>query len=444
MLDRVFRLSQNGTHARREIVAGLTTFAAMAYILALNPAILASGGATGMHLEGLITVTALAAAAGCFLMAALTNYPIAQAPGMGLNSYFAAIIVIQMGVPWEGALAMVFWNGVLFFALSITGLRTRIVHALPRPLHIGIQSGIGFFIAFIGFQNAGLVVDSAQTLVAEGNIFAPAPLCALVGLLLIIVLTRFRVPGAIIAVVLLITLAGLLIPTGNATLTARPDGVFSLPAGIGQTFFALDWLYPFRHFEAALPVIFTLLLLDLFDSIGTLVGLARQSGLMDKDGRMPKLGRALSADAAATVVGALLGTSTTTAYLESATGMQAGGRTGLTAVVTGLCFLFALFLTPVIGIIPAAATAPALIFVGLLMAKGLSELDYGNMLEAAPAVLTALLIPLCFSITGGIALGLLLYCAAMLLAGRGRELSWLTYVIAGVFVLFFILSQHAA
>lgn len=443
MLDRVFRLTQNGTNVRRELIAGLTTFAAMAYILALNPAILASGGATGMHLEGLITVTALAAAAGCLLMAALTNYPIAQAPGMGINSYFAAIIVIQMGVPWQGALAMVFWNGVLFFALSVTGLRTRIVHALPHPLHIGIQAGIGFFIAFIGFQNAGLVVASAQTLVAEGNLFAAGPLAALLGLVLIIVLTRFRVPGAIILVVLLITLAGLLIPAGKGTLTARPEGLFSLPAGIGQTFFALDWLYPFRHFQSALPVIFTLLLLDLFDSIGTLIGLARQSGLMDKQGRMPKLGRALSADAAATVVGALLGTSTTTAYLESATGMQAGGRTGLTAVVTGLCFLVALFFTPVISVIPMVATAPALIFVGLLMARGLSELDYGNMLESAPAVLTALLIPLCFSITGGIAVGLLLYCAAMLLAGRGRELPWLTYGIAAVFVAFFILSQHA-
>ncbi|MGE9292493.1 MAG: solute carrier family 23 protein, partial [Puniceicoccales bacterium] len=221
----------------------------------------------------------------------------------------------------------------------------------------------------------------------------------------------------------------------------QPEGNFSMPAGIGQTFLALDWLYPFRHFESALPVIFTLLLLDLFDSIGTLIGLARQSGLMDKQGRMPKLGRALSADAAATVVGALLGTSTTTAYLESATGMQAGGRTGLTAIVTGLCFLVAVFFTPIITIIPAAATAPALIFVGLLMAKGLGELNYDNMLETAPAVLTAILIPLCFSITGGIALGLLLYCAAMLLAGRGKQLSWLTYGIAILFLAFFALSQ---
>ena len=440
MLDRVFRLSSNGTTVRREIIAGLTTFAAMAYILALNPAILASGGATGLHLEGLITVTALAAAIGCLLMAGLTNYPIAQAPGMGINSYFAAIIVIQMGVPWQGALAMVFWNGVLFFALSITGLRTRIVHALPHPIHIGIQAGIGFFIAFIGFQNAGLVVSSAQTLVAEGDLLSAGPLAALIGLVLIVVLTRFRIPGAIILVIFAITVAGLLIPAGKGTLTAHPEGLFSMPAGIGQTFFALDWLYPFRHFQSALPVIFTLLLLDLFDSIGTLVGLARQSGLMDKRGRMPRLGRALSADAAATVIGAVLGTSPTTAYLESSTGMQAGGRTGLTAIVTGLCFLVALFLTPLISIIPVAATAPALIFVGLLMAKGLGELDYANMLEAAPAILTALLIPLCHSITGGIAIGLLMYCAAMLLSGHGRELPWLTYAIAGLFVVFFAIS----
>ncbi|MGE9292976.1 MAG: solute carrier family 23 protein, partial [Puniceicoccales bacterium] len=278
MLERVFRLSQNGTNARRELIAGLTTFAAMAYILALNPAILSAGGSTGMNLSGLITVTALAAAIGCLLMAVLTNYPIAQAPGMGINSYFAIIIVTQMGVPWEGALAMVFWNGVLFFALSVTGLRTRIVHALPHPIHLGIQSGIGFFIAFIGFQNAGLVVGSAQTLVTEGHMLSAGPMAALVGLVLIVVLTRFRVPGAIILVILLITGAGLIIPATGGTLTAQPEGIFSMPAGIGQTFLALDWLYPFRHFESALPVIFTLLLLDLFDSIGTLIGLARQSG----------------------------------------------------------------------------------------------------------------------------------------------------------------------
>jgi len=433
MLDRTFKLTENGATPGKEATAGVTTFAAMAYILAVNPIILHDGGKTGLELEGLITVTALAAALGCFLMAALTNYPIAQAPGMGLNSYFASIVVVGMGVPWEGALSMVFLNGLIFFGLSVSGVRSAIIRALPGCLQIGIQCGIGFFIAFIGLQNAGIIVSNPSTMVSEGDVLRAAPLLALGGLIVMTVLQTRRIPGAIIGTILLLTVIGFFVPSGDGKVTAFPDGIVGLPASIEQTFFALDWLYPFKHWQTALPIIATLLILDMFDSMGTLIGLGRQSGLMDENGEMPKLDRALSADSLATVFGALLGTSTTTAYIESATGMEAGGRTGLTSVVVGGCFLLALVFTPVLTIIPAAATAPALIMVGLIMAQGFGKLNYGDLTEAGPAVLTALLIPLSFSISHGIMAGLIFYCALMLLCGRAKEVSAGAWVIAGAF-----------
>lgn len=429
---RYFKLQEAGTTPGRECIAGLTTFAAMAYILAVNPLILSSG--TGMDHAGLVSVTALAAALGCFLMAALTNYPIAQAPGMGINSYFASIVVVGMGVPWQGALAMVFWNGIIFFLLSVSGVRAAIIRSLPKALQIGIQVGIGFFIAFIGLENAGIIVDSPYTLVKEGDILQPGPLMAFAGLLLMATLTVRKIPGAIIGTIILLTAVGLMIPSGGGTITKAPEEIFGLPASIGQTFLGLDWLYPFNEWRTALPIIATLLIIDLFDSLGTLIGLGRQSGLMDEKGDMPKLNRALSADALATIGGSLLGTSTTTAYIESATGIESGGRTGLTSVIVGCCFLLALFLTPVLTIIPEAATAPALIMVGLFMAQGLRSLDYGDLMEVAPAILTALLIPLSFSITHGIMAGLIFYCALMLLTGRTREVGAGAWIIAAVFI----------
>lgn len=436
MLERLFQLQDNQTTPRQEIVAGLTTFAAMAYIVVVNPLILHQGGATGLDLPGLVTVTALAAALGCFLMAALTNYPIAQAPGMGLNSYFASIVVVGLGVPWEGALAMVFWNGVAFFLLSVTGLRAAIIRSLPACLHVGIQCGIGFFIAFIGLKNAGIVVANPATLVTEGDLTQAAPLLALGGLILMTVLTIRKVPGAIIGVILLLAVAGLFIPSGDGTLTPSPDALVGWPHSISQTLLALDWLYPFKEWKTALPIVATLLLLDLFDSLGTLVALGRQSGLMNERGEMPRLSRALTADALATIGGSLLGTSTTTAYIESATGMAAGGRTGLTSVVVGLCFLLALVFSPALAVVPAAATAPALVMVGLFMAQGLRSLPFDDVAEVAPAVLTALLIPLSFSITHGIMAGLLFYCAVMTLVGRAREVTGGTWAVAAVFAAF--------
>ncbi|MEO0794891.1 MAG: NCS2 family permease [Verrucomicrobiota bacterium] len=439
MLQRWFKLEAAGTTVSRETIAGLTTFAAMAYIIVVNPIILHDGGKTGLDLPGLITVTALAAALGCFLMAALTNYPIAQAPGMGLNSYFASIVVVGMGVPWEGALSMVFWNGLIFFALSVSGVRAAIIRSLPNCLQIGIQCGIGFFIAFIGLKNAGIIVGNPVTLVTEGDLMQAPALLALGGLVLITVLTLRKIPGAIFGTILLLSIVGLFIPSGDGTLTAHPKGIVGLPDSIGQTFLGLDWLYPFKEWQTALPVITTLLILDLFDSLGTLVALGRQSGLMNERGEMPRLNRALSADALATIGGSLLGTSTTTAYIESATGIESGGRTGLTSVVVGCCFLLALFLTPVLTIIPAAATAPALIMVGLFMAQGLKHIAFDDLLEVGPAILTALLIPLSFSITHGIMAGMIFYCAIMLFSGRAKDVTIGTWIIAAVFIGFVFL-----
>jgi len=439
-VDRVFGYRGEGSGFWREIVAGLTTFAAMGYILVLNPIILSDNGRTGLDPVGLVTVTAVAAAVGCFLMAALTNYPIAQAPGMGINSYFATILVVGMGVPWQGALAMVFWNGVVFFLLSVTGVRSAIIRSLPNCLQVGVQAGIGFFIAFIGLQNAGVVIGHPGTLVQVGFLQTAPALVALGGLLLMGVLVVRRVPGAILLSIGVLTLIGVVLPGSDGKkLTELPQTLVAWPQPMSQTFLGLDWLYPFRNLHHALPILLTLLLLDIFDSLGTLIGLGRQSGLMDQHGRMPKLGRALVADSLATIFGSLLGTSTTTSYVESATGIAAGGRTGLTSVVVGLCFLLALFLAPLVAAIPAAATAPALMIVGFLMARGFAALDFADFSQYGPAILTALMMPFSFSITDGIALGMIFYSALMLFAGRAKEVSIGTWVLAVVFAAFLLI-----
>ncbi|MDQ8205479.1 NCS2 family permease [Pelagicoccus sp. SDUM812003] len=434
MLDRCFKLKENGVTVKSEALAGLTTFAAMAYILAVNPAILSNAG---MPVPALITVTALAAAIGCFLMAALTNFPIAQAPGMGTNSYFAFVICIGAGLSWQTALSLTFWNGVLFLLLSVTGLRKRLAEALPNGIKVGIQCGIGFFIAFLGLKSVGIVVGNDATLVTIGDLKSPVSLLVLGGVALMTFLTLKRVAGALLITILSVTLVGLFITINGEAITTVPDGLFSLPSGIGETFFKLDLLYPLTHFTEIADVLLTLLILDLFDSIGTLVGLSRRAKLVNADGSMPKMGRALTADSIATITGALLGTSTTTSYIESAAGIESGGRTGLTSVTTGICFLIALFLTPIILVVPAAATAPALVMVGIFMAQGLKELNFDDLGEVAPAFITMLMIPLTFSITEGIGLGLTLFTVIMLLSGRARSVPLLSHIITLVFIIYY-------
>ncbi len=436
LLNRTFDLNKNHATIPGEVIAGLTTFAAMAYILAVNPSILAT---TGMEREALITVTALAAAIGCFLMAGLTNYPIALAPGMGTNAYFAFVIVMGSGISWQAGLALTFWNGVLFLLLSVTGFRRALAESLPDGVKIGIQCGIGFFIAFIGLKNVGIIVSDEATFVTIGDMTAPSSILVMGGVVLMAFLTLRKVPGAILISILAITVIGLFIPVGTGgNITEKPSGLISAPHGIGSLFLQLDWLYPFREFGQAWTLLLTLLILDLFDSIGTLVGLSHRAKLVDANGRMPKMGRALSADAGATIAGAMLGTSTTTSYIESAAGIESGGRTGLTAAVTGICFLLALIFTPVLSVVPAVATAPALIMVGVFMAQGLQKLHFDDLNAVTPAFVTMLLIPLTFSITEGIGLGILVYVSLMALQKRHKEIPLLTWIVAILFAGYYL------
>lgn len=439
MIERQFRLQEKGTTVPRELVAGLTTFASMAYILAVNPAMLS---ATGMDQGALITATAVASAVGCLLMALLTNYPIALAPGMGLNAFFTYGVCLGMEVPWQGALAMVFWNGVLFVLISVTGLRRQLADAIPECLKIGIQAGIGLFIALIGLQNAGIIIDDPATLLtlgplSEGWVPNGATL-ALGGLVIAAVLTIRKVPGAILIAIAAVTLLGLLVPHGDGTLTAKPEGLIALPPSLAPLGLQLDWLYPFRHWETAWIVVLSLLFVDLFDSLGTLLGVSHQAKLVDEEGRLPKLSQALLADAAATSAGACLGASPVTSYVESATGVEAGGRTGLTSIFVAICFLLALFFHPLILVIPAAATAPALIFVGVLMLAGLQRIAWDDLRDVLPGVATTLLIPLSFGIANGIALGCLIYAATMLLTGQRQRVHVVLWILCVLFVLKFV------
>lgn len=434
MLEKFFQLEAKGTTPAKELMAGLTTFAAMAYILVVNPLILSNAG---MDTQAVIMATGLAAAVGCFFMAFMTNYPIALAPGMGTNAYFAFIIVLGMGVSWQAALSLTFWNGIIFLILSVTGFRTRLAEAIPPGLQVGIQAGIGFFIALLGLKAAGIVESSPATIITHGDMAAPHIMLALGGLFLMCVLSARKVPGAILLSMAALALLGFFVkgPEGE-TLTTAPEGVFGIPSGMGATFLQIEWLHPFTN-PASLKILFVLLILDLFDSLGTIIGVSRRAKLVDAEGKLPKMDKALSADALATISGALFGTSTTTSYIESAAGIEAGGRTGLTTLVVGLLFLFSLFLYPLIAAVPAIATAPALIFVGLLMGQSLRNIPYDDYSETITAIFTALAIPLFFSITHGLAIGLILFLVLRIAMGRAKEVSWMTYLIGGLFVLFY-------
>ena len=431
MLNRLYQLDQSGTTVGREIQAGATTFAAMAYILAVNPAILA---AAGMPQAALITVTARTSAVSTLLMGFLTNYPLALAPGMGINAYFAFTVCLGLGVPWQSALGLVFVNGVIFLALSVTGVREKIIAAIPHQLKLAITCGIGLFIAFIGLKNGGIVVSNPATFVTHGDFGSPAVLLCFGGILLTAVLVARRIPGAIILSILAVTAVGLLVSNGKGgTVTTMPSALFSAPASPAPTMLQLNFDLLMHDFGKALPIILTLLLVDMFDNIGTLIGVTQRAGLLDRDGKLPKAGRALVADSLAAILSSLFGTSTVVSYIESASGVEAGGRTGLTGATTAILFLLALFLTPVILAIPAAATAPALVIVGVFMFQSVAQLKLDDFAETAPAFLIIAGIPLSFSIAEGIGLGLIAYAVLHLGTGRARQASPLTYVLALIF-----------
>jgi len=433
-LDKTFQLRERGTSVRTEVLAGATTFLTMAYIVLVNPAILST---TGMPLAGVAAATCLAAGVGCLLMGFLANYPIALAPGMGLNAYFAFTVVGAMGIPWQTALGLVFISGVLFFLLTLVGVRQLIVSAIPRALFSAIAAGIGLFIAFIGLRGAGLVVANPATLVTLGDIHAPATLLALLGLAILSILLVLKVRGAIFIGIVATAILGWIL--GLATWAPQDYSLeqmtgtalqLDIPAalGIGGHGFGL----------ALLEILFVFLFVDLFDNVGTLVAVSKKAGLMRPDGSIPRLNRILFADAGATVVGSLAGTSTVVSYIESASGVSAGGRTGLTAVITGLLFLATLFVAPWAQVIPAAATAPALILVGAMMMAPLTEIDWDDPVVSIPAFLTLVTIPLTFSIANGLAFGVIAYAGLKLASRRVARADWLLFALAALFVARFV------
>ncbi|MEO3472202.1 NCS2 family permease [Roseomonas sp. CAU 1739] len=420
-MERLFHLSERGTDPRTEILAGLSTFLTMAYIVVVNPSIMA---AAGINAGAAFVATCLAAAIGSMLMGVIANFPIALAPGMGLNAYFAFAVVQGMGVPWQVALGAVFLSGLLFFAVSVLKVREWLVNGIPLSLKFGIAAGIGFFLGLIGLRGMGIVVDHPATLVGLGPLGVTSTLLSCAGFLLMAGLAARGVPGSIVLGIIITALAG--IPFGLTTF----QGIASMPPSLAPTFLQLD--IPGAIGLGITGIVFTFFIVDLLDNTGTLIGTVHRAGLMQKDGTVPNLGRALVADSAGAMMGAVLGTSTTVSYIESAAGIQAGGRTGLTAVTVGVLFMLALFLAPLATSIPGFATAPALVFVACLMAKSLQELDWEDATDYMPAIVTAITMPFTFSIATGIGLGFITHAGVKTLAGKPGEVHGAVWLIAGL------------
>ena len=392
--------------------------------------------AAGRPAAGLVTVTAVSAAVSTLIMALYTNFPLALAPGMGINAYFAYTVCLGLGVPWQQALGLVLVNGVAFLALSLSGIREKIINVIPFQLKMAITCGVGLFIAFIGLKNGGIVTGHPVTLVTHGALGSPAVLLCFAGIVLTVVLMVRRVPGGIILSILAVTLAGLVVPDGRGgTVTPWPSQFVSLPASMSDTFLKLEFGYFAEDFIRALTVVLTLLLIALFDNVGTLIGVCQRAGMLDPDGRLPGAGKALVADSIGVIASAGFGTSNVVSYVESASGVEAGGRTGLVGVTVAALFILALFFTPVIQAIPAVATAPALIVVGIFMFQSVAQMNLDDLHEVAPAFIIIIATPLTFSIAEGIGLGLVAYAAIFLGTGRARQVNWLVYALAGIFAL---------
>ena len=426
-LESYFEFARLKTNWRTEILAGVTTFLTMAYIVLVNPAILA---AAGMPLAAVTAATCLSAGFASIMMGIVARYPIALAPGMGLNAYFAYTVCIKMHVPWQTALGAVFLSGVIFLALTAVGIRQMILHAIPHELYAAVASGIGLFIALIGFRNAGLVVGDANTLVGLGSIRNPTAALALLGLLVMVALEVKKVRGAILIGVLSIT--GLAWAMGLTHWTPSTGGIQSL----ASTALQLDIRGALN--KGLLEIVFVFFFVDLFDNLGTLVAVTKRAGLIEADHSIPRLNRILFTDATATVFGSLTGTSTVTSYVESTAGVAAGGRSGITAIVTGLLFLLAIAAAPFVGIVPAAATAPALILVGSMMLASIGEIHWHDPLVAVPAFLTLVLIPFTCSIASGLGFGIIAWAALHLATGKLRKQDWLLYVLAVLFLARFL------
>jgi AGZA family xanthine/uracil permease-like MFS transporter len=431
-MEKLFGLKEHGTTISRELLAGLTTFLTMAYILAVNPGMLGSIG-NGMTPGAVFTATVIASAIATLIMAFAANLPVALAPGMGLNAFFTYTVVFGMGYSWQIALAAVFLEGLLFIALSFFNVREAIVNAIPQNLKKAVSVGIGLFIALIGLANAGVVVGDAGTIVGLGQLSSGPPLVALIGLVIMIILYALKIPGSILIGILATAVVGIPFGVTNIPENFSP---FSLPAAPLLFQFDFSSLLSLKFFT----VFFTFLFVDIFDTVGTLVGVTTQGGLINAKGEIPRVKQALLADAVGTVAGAALGTSTITSFVESTAGVAAGGRTGLTSLSTAVLFLLALFLSPLFLLIPGAATAPALIIVGFLMMQAVAGIDFSDPTEGIPAFLTIIMMPFAYSIAEGIVYGILSYVILKLVSGKLKEISVVTWVLFAIFGLRFFLK----
>jgi adenine/guanine/hypoxanthine permease len=429
-MEKFFQLKQNNTTVRTEIIAGATTFLTMAYILAVNPGILA---AAGMPADSVFTATALASLVATLVMALVAKLPYALAPGMGLNAFFAFGVVIGMGYSWQLALTAVFIEGIIFIILTLLNVREAIINLIPMNIKRAVSVGIGLFIAFIGLQNANIIVNDEATLVALGEIGEPVALLAVIGLILTATMMAYKVKGALLWGIIATTIIG--IPMGVTNIEGFR--VFSAPPSLAPIFFQFDFSRIFT--TDMLIVLFTFLFVDIFDTVGTLIGVSTKAGLMTPDGQIPRAKQALLADSIGTTAGAIFGTSTVTTYVESAAGVEEGGRTGLTALTTAVLFALALFLSPLFLLVPGAATAPALVLVGVFMISPVREIDFSEVTESVPAFLAIVMMPLSYSIAEGIVWGLASYVILKVLFGKGKEISIATYIVAVVLIASFFL-----
>lgn len=424
--EKQFKLKQNGTDVRTEILAGITTFMTMAYIIFVNPGILSE---TGMPFGAVMVATCLSSALATLLMAFTANYPFALAPGMGLNAFFAFTVVLGMGISWQTALAAVFIEGILFILLTLSKVREEVVNSIPTSLKIGVSAGIGLFIAFIGLQGSGIIVKNDAVLVGLGSFRAGAsPLLAIIGLVLMVALEVKKIRGGILIGIVTVTLLG--IPFG---VTKLPEAIMSMPPSLAPIFFKMD----FSNIMSVnfMVVMLTFFFVDFFDTVGTLVGVSSRADMLDENGRLENASAALMSDAIGTTAGAILGTSTVTTYVESASGVEQGGRTGLTALTVAVLFLLAMFFAPLVAIVPGAATAPALIMVGGYMMMSFKDMKFDDWTEFFPALLAFFMMPFAYSIAVGIEFGIVSYVVLKLVTGKSKEIHWIMYVLTVLFIL---------
>ena len=436
MFEKYFKLSKKGTDVKTELLAGLTTFLTMAYILAVNPGMISQ---TGIPIEAAFLATALSAAVATLIMGLLANYPVALAPGMGLNAFFTYNVVFGFGMSWQAALAAVFVSGILFLIVTVTGIRKMVIAAIPKQLKLAIGAGIGFFIAFIGFQNAGIIVANSATLVALGDLTEGVVLLAVFGILVTVGLLAFKVKAAIFIGMVLTAVVGLIAgAAGVADMPALPSAVVSVEFDTSAVFAFVSGLDELLSHPQTFLVIFTFLFVDFFDTAGTLVAVGNRTNLVDEEGNLVNVEKALMADSVGTIVGASLGTSTVTSYIESASGVEVGGRTGLTAVTTAVLFILSIFFAPLLAVVNATVTAPALIVVGILMAQQLGGIDWDDFVSASSGFMAVIVMILSYSISDGIAVGFITYVVASVAAKRTKDINPIVWVLLPIFILHYV------